>query len=304
MKLQHIAAAVALAAAGTANAAVDNFASGNGSFFLVAYDTTGAKTASLFDLGFNIADFAGTGTGATAADGTLVAPGTKVVWDLANNTVTVNGSIRDTGVNAWSAALSKLVGNADAGEIRWLVGAGDSVGSPQNQKFLLTGTASTTNQNATNSSNLPLSDTLFSGTITSKGTLNQAGIDNGGWTFAEAIDGTANAANGYIFDSTIFTADWKARNKLTNPTALDGAKQNLWLVQAAGAELAITSSPAVTEISNSANLLNDRGTLVFNSAAGTLTWETPAAAIPEPSTYALALVGLGLAGIAARRRRA
>ena len=303
MKLQHIAAAVALAAAGTANAAVDNFATGNGSFFLVAYDTTGAKTASLFDLGFNLNDFAGTGTGATAANGTLAAAGTKVVWDLANNTVTVNGSIANTGVNAWSAALSKLVGNADAGDIRWLVGAGDSVGSPQNQRFLLTGQATTADQSSTNSAALISSDTLFSGSITSKGTLNQAGIDNGGWTFSEATDGSATAANGYIFDSTIFSADWKARNKLSSATVLDGAKQNLWLVQAAGAELAITSDPVVAAPNNSADLLNNRGTLRFNSQAGTLTWETPSA-IPEPSTYGMALIGLALAGVAARRRRA
>jgi hypothetical protein len=207
-------------------------------------------------------------------------------------------------VNAWSVALSKLVANADAGDIRWLVGAGDSVGSPQSQRFLLTGTATTANQSATNSGNLPASNTLFSSSITSKGTLNQAGIDNGGWTFAEATDGTANAANGYVFDSTIFTADWKARNKLTNPTALDGAKQNLWLVQAAGAELAI--DPAVASPVNSANLLNNRGTLIFNSQAGTLTWETASAVtpVPEPSTYALVIAGLALVGVAARRRRA
>nr|WP_315198217.1 PEP-CTERM sorting domain-containing protein [uncultured Aquabacterium sp.] len=303
MKLQHIAAAVALAAAGTANAAIDNFATGNGSFFLVAYDITGAKNASLFDLGFNLSDFAGTGTGATAANGTLAAAGTKVVWDLANNTVSVNGSIQNTGVNAWSAALSKLVGNADAGDIRYIVGAGDSVGSPQNQRFLLTGTATTTNQNATNSAALIQSDSLFSNTITSKGTLNQAGIDNGAWTFAEALDGSATAGNGYIFDSTIFSANWKAKNNLTNNTALNGAKQNLWLVQAAGAELAITSDPAIAAPDNSANLLSNRGTLVFSAQAGTLTWETPSA-VPEPSTYALALVGLALAGVAARRRRA
>lgn len=302
MKLQHIAAAVALAAAGTANAAIDNFATGNGSVFLVAYDTTGAKNASLFDLGFDLSAFAGTGTGATAANGTLAAAGTKVVWDLANNTVTINGNVTNIGTNSWSGALSKLVANADAGEIRYLVGAGDSTGSPQNQRFLLTGTATSSNQTATNSGNLAASNSLFSASITSKGTLNQAGIDNGAWTFAEAVDGSATAANGYIFDSTIFSADWKARNKLVNPTALDGAKQNLWLVEAAGAEMAITSNPAIAAPTNSANLLNNRGTLVFNSQAATLTWETPA--VPEPSTYAMALVGLALAGVAVRRRRA
>jgi hypothetical protein len=304
MKLQHIAAAVALAAAGTANAAIDNFGTGNGSVFLVAYDITGAKNASLFDLGFSLNDFAGTGTGATAANGTLAQTDTKVVWDLANNSVTINGNVATIGNNSWSGALTKLLANADAGDIRFLVGAGDSTGSPQNQRFLLTGTATSANQSATNSGNLAASNSLFSASITSKGTLNQAGIDNGAWTFAEAVDGSANAANGYIFDSTIFSADWKARNKLVNPTAPDGAKQNLWLVEAAGAEQSIGKAPVGFVADNGADLLNGVGTLRFNAQGGTLTWETPTAAIPEPSTYALALVGLALAGVAARRRRA
>lgn len=303
MKLQHIAAAVALAAAGTANAAIDNFATGNGSFFLVAYDTlNGTKTASLFDLGFNLTDFVGTGNGTLGATGTLAQTGTKVVWDLANNTVSVNGSIASTGLNSWSTALNKLVANSTAGEIRWLVGAGDSVGSGANARYILAGQAATSNTNATNAGPLNQSNTLFSGSITSKGTLNQAGIDNGAWTFAEATDGSATAANGYIFDTTIFSPTWFTRNTLTNNQVLDGAKQNMWIVDGAGNEQAIGKLLPGQTADNGANLLNNVGTLVFNSQAGTLTWETPA--VPEPSTYAMALVGLALAGVAARRRRA
>lgn len=306
MKLQHIAAAVALAITGTANAAIADFSNGNGSLFLVAYDNaTGSftQTASLFDLGFNLNDVAGaTGNGTTGANGNLVQAGTNVVWNFNNNTVTVNGVLQSIGTNAWSAAFTKLVANSDAGQIKWTVGAGDSQGFGDGQRFLLTGTPTATqltSQNASNTSNLAGSNTLFGATIVNKGTLSTA--DNGGWTFSGAVDGAANAANGYILDTTVFSPNWKGRNVLgtiNTVVGVDGGSQNWWLADASGAEKRVGDvSPTVVP-----GFLNNSTTLVFNSAAGTLTMSTPA--VPEPSTYALAIVGLALAGVAARRRRA
>jgi len=67
-------------------------------------------------------------------------------------------------------------------------------------------------------------------------------------------------------------------------------------------------------ITNAANLVSSpaqlagtyAGTLRFDIAGKTLTWETAAvvANVPEASTYSLALVGMVLAGVVARRRRA
>jgi hypothetical protein len=67
-------------------------------------------------------------------------------------------------------------------------------------------------------------------------------------------------------------------------------------------------------ITNAANLVSSptqlagtyAGTFIFNATAKTLTWETAAitANVPEASTYSLALVGMVLAGVVARRRRA
>lgn len=303
MKLQHIAAAVALAAAGTANAAIDNFTTGNGSFFLVAYDNAGGsftQTASLFDLGFNLDDIAGAaGNGTTGALGTLAQAGTNVVWNFNTNTVTVNGALQSLGTNAWSDAFSKLVANSDAGQIKWVVGAGDNTGIQANARYLITGqpTASAlTTQSATNSTNLTQSNTLFGSTIINKGTLSTA--DNGGWTFSGAVDGAANATNGYVLDTTVFSPNWKGKNMLTTPFVGDGAQQNLWLADATGAEKRVGDLGELAP-----GYLNNSTTLVFNAAAGTLTMSTPAA-VPEPSSYALALVGLALAGVAARRRRA
>lgn len=304
MKLQHIAAAVALAAAGTANAAVDQFNTGNSSLFLVAYDNAGGsftQTASLFDLGFNMNDIAGAaGNGTTGALGSLAQAGTTVVWNFNSNTVTVNGTVQSLGSIAWSDAFTKLVANSDAGQIKWTVGGADSVGFGDAQRYLITGqpnASALSTQNATNTAGLAGSASLLNTpSVTSKGTLSTA--DNGAWTFAAAVDGTANAANGYVIDSTIFGTNWKTKNVLTNAIVLDGAQQNLWLADGTGAEKRVGDiSPAVA-----AGFLNNSTTLVFNSATGTLTMSTPA--VPEPSTYAMALVGLALAGVAARRRRA
>ncbi len=304
MKLHHIAAAVAFAAAGTAHAAIDNFTTGNGSLFLVAYDNAGGsftQTASLFDLGFHLDDIAGaTGNGTNGAIGTLANPGTTVVWNFNNNTVTVDGVTKDLGTNSWSTAFNKLVANSDAGQIKWVVGAGDNVGIQSNARYLLTGqptAAALSTQNASNTSNLTSSNTLFLDSITNKGTLNVAGVDNGAWTFSAAEDGAATAINGYVLDTTVFSPNWKGRNMLNSPAVLDGAKQNLWLADATGAEKRVGDQPLAGP-----DYLNGAGTLTFNSATGTLTLAIPA--VPEPSTYALALLGLGLVGAVARRRRA
>ena len=304
MKLHHIAAALALAATGTAQAAIDNFTTGNGSLFLVAYDNAKGsftQTASLFDLGFNLNDIAGaTGNGTTGAIGSLAAPGTTVVWNFSSNTVTVDGVARDLGTNSWSTAFDKLVANSDAGEIKWTVGAGDNVGFGNAARYLITGqptAAALTSQNASNTTNLTTTNSLFGNSIINKGTLNVEGVDNGAWTFAAAEDGAATAINGYVIDSTVFGTNWRTRNVLTKPIVLDGEQQNLWLADASGAEKRLGDQALAP-----AGYLNGAGTLTFNSAAGTLTLAIPA--VPEPSTYALALVGLGLVGAIARRRRA
>jgi len=307
MKLQHIAAAVALAVAGSANAAVDQFSTGNSSFFLVAYDNAGGsftQTASLFDLGFNLNDIAGaTGNAANGALGTLAQAGTNVVWNFNTNTVTINGTVASIGTNDWSGNFAKLVANSDAGQIRWTVGAADSTGILGDQRYLITGqpnASALSTQNGTNTTGLAGSAGLLNNTnVTSKGTLSSA--DNGAWTFAAtAGDGAATAANGYVIDSTIFgTGNWRTKNVLTTPTVLDGAQQNLWLADATGNEIRLGQLPVGQTVPG---FLNNSTTLVFNSVTGTLTMSTPA--VPEPSTYAMALVGLALAGVVARRRRA
>lgn len=310
MKLQHIAAAVALAAAGTANAAVADFNTGNSTFFLVAYDTTGGtytQTGALFDLGYFFEDIAGTATGSQAANGSLVAPGKEVVWNFNNNTVTHNGILQNIGNNSWSTAFAKLLQFSDAGQIRWTVGAGDNIGIGSEQRFLITAghnpsAAQLNSQNVSNTNNLQNSNTLFLSSITNKGTLDVAGVDNGANTFAAQADGAATGVNGYMLATDIFQPNWKgSRNvlgSLNQVTAASGSSMNLWLADGTGAETRVGQLPANFAVGPT--ILNRSTTLKFDAAAGTLTMTT----IPEPTTYALAIAGLALAGVAARRRRA
>ncbi len=296
MKLQHIAAALALVATGAANAAVQSgtAASGNGdgSLFLIAFDKlNGTTTSGFFDLGYTLTSFAGaTGNGSTSSTlGALAAPNTTVQWNFLNNTVSLNGGqVTTLGTNSWNAAFTTLLANADLGEIQWVVGANDSVGFGANKRSLISGSTTPTaqaldSQNATNTSTLALIGTqndIFT-PIANKGTIGSA--DNGAYTFT-AADGATTRSNGYVMAGDGFGNNWRNANKLGG-TVYATEENGLWLADGLGNEQLL-------------------GRLNFDTATGTLTFTNVTPAVPEPSTYAMALLGLGVVGLMARRRRA
>lgn len=298
MKLQHIAAALALVAAGTANAAIYSGAAGaangngDGSLFLIAFDKLeGTTTSGIFDLGYTLNSFAtATGNGSTAQSGlgALAQNNTKVVWNFLSNTVTLNGSeVTSLGTNDWSSAYTKLLANVDAGDFQWVVGANDVVGFGAAKRFLATGSTELTPQQLTSQSagatnNLGLIVGPYNNIFTSiagKGSIDSA--DNGAFTFTAADGDSATKADGYVMAGNGFGNNWRNAN-LIGGTKYVWEENGLWLLDASGAEQLI-------------------GTLKFDTAAGTLTFTSP---VPEASTYAMALVGLGMVGLMARRRRA
>jgi hypothetical protein len=294
MKLQHIAAAVALVAAGAANAAVDNIATGNSSLFLIAFDNAGGSytTTSMFlDLGYNLTDF-NTTSG-------FAGTGQKVVWDFGTNTITANGAAV-TADNAWTAAFDKLVANSDAGQIKWTVGAGDSTGSGANANYLVTATANSASQNAANTGSMSATNGMFAGLTTGAGKGTVVSNANGAFTFAAADGVAATSANGYVVATTAFGTNWLGKDVMTN-SITTAAQNNLWQLNGLGVNTRVGSYAGTA--GNSTSLLNNAGTFTFNTEAKTLTWET-ATPVPEASSYALALTGVVLAGMAARRRRA
>ncbi len=302
MKLQHIAAAVALIATGAANAAVDQFTTGNSSLFLIAFDNTAGSytTTSMFlDLGYNLTDFNTT----SAFAGT----GQKVVWDFGNNSITANGAAV-TADNSWTTAFDKLVANSDAGQIKWTVGAGDSTGSGANANYLVTATANAALQNAANTGSMSAVNGMFTGLQAAAAVNNGstvASAQNGAYTFA-AVDALgATSANGYVVATTAFGTNWLGKDVMVN-SITTAAQNNLWQLKGNGVNARVGDYTGADTITNGANLLNNAGTFTFSVANKTLTWETAAIAanVPEASTYSLALVGMVLAGVVARRRRA
>ena len=297
MKLQHIAAAVALVAAGAANAAIAT--GGNGSLVMIAYDKSATgnynNVAGLFDLGITMDDLIGsTGNGTAAAAGLHTS---NLSWDLDSNTFSINGVASTAyGANSWDAAWATLMANSDASDLSFVVTAFDTVGFGAAKRSIVTGLVnSTATFNSTNSSNLQQiagtrPNDIFLATA-NKGTIGS--VANGAYTFTTA-DGAASNANGYVMAGDAFGNEWRSNNVLNGET-LASNTTGLYVVDGAAKKLRLGAGTA------------GNGLVALNAATGTLSYTvslpvTPA--VPEPSTYALAIAGLAIAGVAARRRRA
>lgn len=292
MKLQHIAAAVALVAAGTANAAIAT--GGNGSLVMIAYDRTGGTTtAGVFDLGLTMDDLIGatsngSGIAATSLATSLATSAGKLEWNFNTNTTSINGAVSTTyGNNDWTAAWNTLLANSQAADLQFVVTAFDTVGFGASTRSLVTGKAdATATFTATKAGTIQQiaggkPNDIFT-PIANKGTI--ASAANGAYTFT-AADGAASLANGYVMAGEGFANEWRSGNLLQGETFASNTTA-LWVVDGAGNKAKL----------GGANTLF----LSLNATAGTLTL----APVPEPSTYALMVAGLAVVGAVARRRRA
>lgn len=290
MKLHHIAAAMALVTGlGAAHAGLvagnEAGTTGNGSLIMIAYDKRGGTTtAGVFDLGIRIDDLVGAaGHAANVVPGTL--ENSKMVWDFTTNTFSINGTVSTAyGNNDWTTAWNRLLDNSDLADLQFVVTAFDAVGSARDRRTIVTGvqTPSITKMSTSNAGNLGLvatNNTIFIPQNT-RGTHPTA--DNGAYTFI-AADGAATRANGYAMAGDAFANNWRNNNPLKGET-FAGTDTYLYLVDGTGEFRQLGMQSAVS----------------LNVATGQLS-VTP---VPEPSTYALVVAGLAVAGIAARRRKA
>ncbi|MDE2594488.1 MAG: PEP-CTERM sorting domain-containing protein [Burkholderiales bacterium] len=293
MELRKIAAAVCLATAGVAHASLDDMNTGNSSVAFIAIDDVGATVGSAFiDLGFNMNDFDPT------LGSNLSTDGNKVMWDFSANTITVNG-VTKAATNDFSAFASFVAGTDDAP--KWGVIAGDSTSGFK--RMLTTGTPTPSmqiQQSGSNTASMALVNTMWQNSGVS------GAVDNGSYYASNAGDLS------YVAKPSNFGVNWQYRLKWAALTA--NAQNNFWMAVSDGTEQLV--GPSVPTNRDASGFLNGKSTFTFNKAASTLTWETPnlmldpplappaPPALPEPESFALALVGLVAAGFVARRRSA
>lgn len=274
MKLKTLTAAVAIAASGMANAAIDNFASGNSSLLFFAADKTGAPISMSLDLSFNLNDFL---PGSTLANSTIA-------WNFNTNTLSVNG-VQQAGTYNWSSLLETFSGTAQVAETSWGVIAGDSRSTAFSDTPI--------RYISTSKSSLDLADNQTLSTLSFF-----SGVDNhlSAVALAQgANDGvTASSGAAYVANGTALGVNfnWQNRSTAGSSAAAVGESQNVYFYE--GVAFPGTNRATVTQFGNA------NGVASFSYSEGILTYTAP---VPEPETYALMLAGLGLIGAIARRRK-
>jgi hypothetical protein len=287
MNFKTLAVAAALVAAGTANAAISSFSGGtsvgNGSLVLLMLDDTGANTQSLtVDLGLSFSDFANTARFAKS--------GTSIIWNLANNTVMgstitngVTSAISFTGTNDWASQLAIFKANSEAAETKFAVISGAQKNSTASA-FLSTAPTddeSTSVPTAAVAKWTQVTSKLI-GTLGTKGTITSA--DNGAYA-APSTDISYVANTFDVSDGT----GWLGNNPSWMTYGDLGTSLHFKQVNANG---------TATDVGQMNSLgYADIGT--FTLQGDTLTYTV---GVPEPESYALAIVGLlGMAAVARRR---
>lgn len=280
MNFKMIAAAAALVAAGTANASLQSMATGNGSVGFLAYNTT-AKTSVFVDLGVNLLSFVPAsyttieGAG-TFAPGALAADGVTAVWNFSTGVYTLNGVAQNIGSTNWSAYGSFL---STVSTQNWAVIGGDITGTDNTdgyQHFVTTGApkaSQLTQQGSSITANMGVVDGMYTRLNTLSG-MNSA--DNGSHFAANSGD------FGYLPNGSNFGTNWANNLKWASTTT--ASTNSFWFLIGEGSEAQIA------------------GTWTLDAANQTLTWQTPAAAVPEASTYAMLLSGLATIGLLRRRK--
>jgi hypothetical protein len=284
LDLKMTAVAAALTVSGSASAAIDGFAGGNGELFLNISTTTNSFTADLTAptilTGTLAAANAGNPTMGSFTAGPLSAPGLTLRWDL--NGYSYQPPAGGT-VNPWTQFLAT---GATADNSIYNVAAGDSQGSvntPGALNYLSTSSSplaaiqAQTNAQLVNFRSVNLAGGLIPGV---NGLPSHNLVDDGA--------SVASAADVGAFFPVGMSTDWKG-SAAFNST--DSVMKSLpfYLLSNAGTG----NTPA--------SVTPYGGTFSVDMQNGFLYYQTPAA-VPEPGTWVLLVAGLVSVGAISRRR--
>lgn len=283
-KLQVLAATVVLAAtAGTAQARIQDAMDGNSEFIFSAYDINVGRgyTYDLENSGWvtnadvRFTDFVG------SDGGVAVTPTGAVVM-----TPNASGTFFDILLPGFAGFLA----NVTLSDVLWNLAAGDSKG----RKQMLT-TLQDPGSNLLK--NGKISDAVgrinqYVGAVNGYGTHYGFDVADDGWATTVAGDGTAYSGNTPTWGHAIgnqcnFTG--------CNTTAGLGGSTNLYMFYQTSTSV-LSSNGGLVKLHWNGNPVFGQ---VYEASDG---YHLRIAAVPEPSSYAMLLGGLGLLGFMARRR--
>jgi hypothetical protein len=294
MKMKALVAAVALIS-GVAHADIVNVfnTAAPGSLLLGLYNPT-AGVSSLYDLGLDTSSFSFANVGGVSSSYVGATETLQITWNLNTGTVASTGahdvSSLLAGVSgAWSDAWTAYQSNATASSFFEVI-AGDTTTSAATSSILTTSRTALTA--GAGSSVLGTGTNLTQmGSGTSTWLANNVGQGNHA-TVANGADVITDGSTAYQGNATAgFKDHWTITPNIFNADQTLNNSANFYGLQGVSA--------------GQANKLTDfNGSFAFNAADGTLTYSTlvAAAPVPEASTYAMLLAGLGLMGLMVRRR--
>ena len=303
-------AAALLALAGTSAQAALTFSNvangGSSSVAFVALDNAGTISYTA-DLGVFMQDFMPLVSGNTAGAGGISTAGTVAVWNLRNNTYTLNGVTTSLGSQApaWSSNLTSFLTAASAGSYQWGVVAGEGISGNQGAGNVIRGqnlmftsgsvidydvsNASGINGAAINGGQGQVTE-FFAASNTAAGNTHGAGRAGSN----TASSGTAFLGTSMVLNGTgNFSQQFGNNNYMQNP----GDVSYFSFVQQQAGVRFYTFGSAI-------GLGEDPvlpATWRWDETSGNLTYTVP---VPEASTTAMLLAGLAAMAFAVRRRSA